>query len=439
MGALSLEFGLQLVGVPMEAAMTDVVPVASCRKTAVLAGMASYLDAAALATTATALVLYRDPLGLDALEIGLLSGLLTITFAVGSIVGGMLGDRFGRRRIFTASLALYVLGTVLLACASNDPMLYAGVIATGFAIGADLPVSFALIAEVAPPGRRGRFLTATGLLWLVGALVPDLIAIGVGGFGELGGRILYAHLAIVALIVLVLRRSTSESPEWMLRHSAAQHAREGIDDETGTRITPERLPDLFRRPLAVVVLVTGAVLALATLATNTFQQFGTYMLVDLAGASVPEAALVSLLAVPVSVAAAVVLMRVADHPGRRAWVVVGAIAAPSAFVVPLLFEISLGSFAVAVALLTIGATFCGEGIYKVWVPEMIPVLLRSTVQGFAFGVVRIIAGAVAIVTPLLLGAGITPIFLALATTSIIGGALAVFAVPRLQRPSRLPH
>src|SRR5512134_1035271 len=116
-------------------------------RTGFLAGMASYLDGGAIVTTGTALVLYQSTLNLNEVAIGILSGLLTLFFALGAVVGGRLGDRFGRRRVFTASLMLYAVGITTLMAAIHPAMLYVGVVLTGIAIGADLPVSLALVAE----------------------------------------------------------------------------------------------------------------------------------------------------------------------------------------------------------------------------------------------------------------------------------------------------
>jgi inositol transporter-like SP family MFS transporter len=127
-------------------------------KTATLAGMASYLDAAALVTSGVAIGgSYAEPLGLDAATIGFLLGLQTLMFALGALFGGRIGDRFGRRRVFTSSLLLYAVGVTLLLIVAAPWMLYVGVVAVGLAIGADLAVSLALINEEAPPGRRGRW------------------------------------------------------------------------------------------------------------------------------------------------------------------------------------------------------------------------------------------------------------------------------------------
>jgi hypothetical protein len=78
-------------------------------KTAILAGMASYLDAAALVTSGITIGgYYAAPLQLSAGTIGSLLGLQTLAFAVGALFGGQLGDRFGRRTIFneTADVAV---------------------------------------------------------------------------------------------------------------------------------------------------------------------------------------------------------------------------------------------------------------------------------------------------------------------------------------------
>lgn len=89
-------------------------------KTATLAGMASYLDAAALVTSGIAIGgYYAAPLQLGPETIGSLLGLQTLAFAVGALFGGRLGDRFGRRAIFTFSLVLYAAGVLLLLLAAT--------------------------------------------------------------------------------------------------------------------------------------------------------------------------------------------------------------------------------------------------------------------------------------------------------------------------------
>ena len=113
---------------------------------ATVAGMASYLDGAITIGTGSALVLFKDDFGLSGNQIGQLNALLTVFFAIGALTGGRLGDRLGRRRVFSATMVLLVIGPLLLPAAVNPAMLYAGVIPLGPAAGAVLPLSFTRIS-----------------------------------------------------------------------------------------------------------------------------------------------------------------------------------------------------------------------------------------------------------------------------------------------------
>src|SRR5690606_38774168 len=106
-----------------------------------IAGMASFLDASAIVATGTVLVLYRDALALTDARIGQFSALLTTMIAVGAVIGGRAGDRFGRRRVFTLTMIAYVAGAAIVAVSPGSVPLAIGLVLIGFAAGADLPVS----------------------------------------------------------------------------------------------------------------------------------------------------------------------------------------------------------------------------------------------------------------------------------------------------------
>ena len=399
-------------------------------KTAILAGMASYLDAGAIVTTGIALVLYSATLGIDPATLGLLSGLLTLCFAVGAVIGGRLGDRYGRRRVYSVTLVLFAIGVALLAGAVAVPMLFVGVILTGFAIGADLPVSLAMIAEEAPEGKKGKMIVFSGMLWMLGILVPILLSIGVAPLGELGGRIMYGQLLLVSLIVLVARTTLKESAEW----TAAQLATTGAHTE---EIRFSSLPQLFKAPIIFTVIATGLYYAIWNLGANTFGQFGTFFWVTLAGSDVQTASLLQLATFPLGIIGALVFMRIVDRPSRWGWVIAGSIINILAFASPFVLGPSPLSLTILMVLFGIGAAFAGEAVYKVWSQELFPTLLRSTAQGITLAFARLVAALFAFGTPAIAVANPSLIFGLLVLFAVVSAIIGIFWIRRLPKAAEL--
>ena len=67
----------------------------------------------------------------------------------------------------------------------------------------------------------------------------------------------------------------------------------------------------------------------------------------------------------------------------------------------------------SVLLYYIGSAVAGDATYKVTSQELFPTMLRSTAQGFTFGVARVILGVFSLVAPLLSAIGIVPVALQL--------------------------
>lgn len=84
---------------------------------------------------------------------------------------GWLADRFGRKHIFLASLAIFTLGSLLSGLATDLPQLVLARILQGLGGGAIFPVGMAMIYEQVPPRRRGL---AMGFWSLALATAPAL-------------------------------------------------------------------------------------------------------------------------------------------------------------------------------------------------------------------------------------------------------------------------
>jgi EmrB/QacA subfamily drug resistance transporter len=101
----------------------------------------------------------------------------TLTFAVLLLTGASLGERYGRRRMFVAGLALFTVGSAAAALAPGVGWLIAARAVQGVGAAILIPLTLTLLSAAVSPERRGA---ALGVWGAVGGLA---IAIGplVGG------------------------------------------------------------------------------------------------------------------------------------------------------------------------------------------------------------------------------------------------------------------
>lgn len=384
----------------------------------IVAGMASYIDAAAIIANGIALVIYQSAIGLSPEQIGIMSAALTVCVAIGSFVGGRAGDRFGRRRVFIVTMALIVAGAALNTLGASFPLLFAGVVLIGLGVGADLPVSLATIAEAASERHRGKILILSNILWLAGIVASVAIAATAGGLGRLGGQILFGQVGAMALLVLLGRLTIPESRSWLAaRAERSAGIRTARAQHTG-------LAELVRGPYAKPFFALLAFYTLTNLAASTGGQFNTFIAVNLAGSTVEAFNRIALAVLPFGALLSVLFMRVVDTRHRMPFFLVGAAVMVAAMLVPAALGFSLVTLSVSLALGAIGGAFAFEGIMKVWAQESFPTMLRASAQGSIIAFARISSALLTIGTPALLLGHARVFYLVLAGLSAIGLAVA---------------
>ena len=393
----------------------------------VVSGMASYIDSAAIVSNGTALVIYQKTIGITALEIGILSGLLTLCIAAGAFCGGRLGDRIGRRNVFIITMAMIVLGTLALAFGLSFHFLLLGTLLVGLATGADLPVSLATISEAATDDNRGKIIGLSNLLWLVGIGVTMGISAVVGDWGQIGAQIMYLHVGLVATVLLILRWSIPESPLWLV---ARDEQRRGV---ATVRAQKSGWRDLLDAKYLWPFLSLCAFYTFTNLAANTGGQFGTFVAVNVVGISVSTNSLWGLLILPVSVASGLLFMRIVDTDKRIPFFIFGAVMMSGGYFVPVLLNFSHLSWFCCLLFTNIGTGFAFEGIMKVWAQESFPTMLRATAQGVIVGVARLTCGLLAFVTPVLLSAGPIVLYCLLTAVVVAGMVIGWLCFPGRQR------
>ncbi|MCI7457310.1 MAG: MFS transporter [Actinomyces urogenitalis] len=382
--------------------------------------MASYIDACAIVSSGMALTIYQLTSGYSDGQVGLASMCLTLAIAFGALFGGKLGDAFGRKHVFSATMVLIAIGAALQVFAGSFAMLMVGTVLVGLGTGADLPVSLANIAETATDENRGKIIGLSNILWTVGILGAIACGAIVGNWGHLGGQILYAQVGIVALITLLLRLPLPESHVWL---EAQAEKKAGVETVRAER---SQLRLLFQSPYAKPFFALIFFYALVNIPANTGGQFGAWVAVNILNISVALNSQISLMLMPFGFLWGVWFMKIVDTDKRMPYFYVGAILFAGAYLIYPVFGFSIPTM-IAVSLINgIGGGFAFEGIMKVWTQESFPTLLRTTAQGAIIFVARVVAALAASVTALLLRAGPEIAYASLTAIAAVGYAFAIW-------------
>ncbi|AMD56815.1 sugar transport protein [Agrobacterium tumefaciens] len=401
-------------------------------KLAIAGGMASYLDSAAIISVGISLAIWKTSFGLDPWAIGFISAALTLSIAVGALVGGRIADVFGRRLVFNIDLALYIVGVLIIIMARGETGLIAGVIVTGLAAGADLPTSIAVISERAPANGQGRLVAFTQVMWTIGILVATLLGFVVADLGLTGVTILFLHLIVVAVPTLLVRIFSKSFQEL---ESETKQRNSGEDDEAAVPLRTILTSPVFMKG----ILLTAGFYIFYGLVANTFGQFKTYFLITVGGATQSTATGFSFAATLVGLACASIFARSADSKWRNHLFYFGAALLIICLSVAALSEGKiLWLMLVVLILYNLSNPFAGEAIYKVWTQETFPVNARSTVQGITYAIARFVFAAFALVTPAIIAwspSGLFWMLVGLATVSAIIGNLIIRQTTRNDRAS----
>lgn len=169
-----------------------------------------------------------DTLGLSATQLGWATSAYIAGAVSGALVFGRMADRFGRKRLFLITLAVYVVGSVLTGMTWDFASFAFCRFLTGFGIGGEYAAINSAIDELIPARVRGRVdLGINGTFWVGAAagagisvvlLDPDILG------PQLGWRLAFGLGAILGVAILYVRRNVPESPRWLITHGHADRA-----------------------------------------------------------------------------------------------------------------------------------------------------------------------------------------------------------------------
>ncbi|MFJ9054866.1 MFS transporter [Streptomyces sp. NPDC102409] len=185
----------------------------------------------------------------DAQVTGIAAALYVAGACSGALVFGWLTDRFGRKKLFLITLAVYLAATALTAISFSAWWFFLFRFLTGFGIGGEYAAINSAIDELIPSKYRGRVdLIINGSFWLgaVAGSLLSVLALNTDIFPkDIGWRLTFALGVVLGLVILLVRRHVPESPRWMFIHgqdAAAEKLVDGVEEqvevETGRPLPP---------------------------------------------------------------------------------------------------------------------------------------------------------------------------------------------------------
>ncbi|MEG0258773.1 MAG: MFS transporter [Lysinibacillus sp.] len=197
---------------------------------------AHFTDGYILGIIGFALLLLTPQMELSAFWIGLIGSSALIGLFLGSLVLGWISDYVGRQKIFVFSFIIITLASILQFFADSPMELVLLRILIGIGLGGDYSVGHTMLAEFSPRKHRGVLLGSFSVIWTFGYVAANLIGIFAINTSPDAWRWMLASSAIPAVIILVLRMGTPESPRWLISKGRVEEALEIVQKHVGPNI-----------------------------------------------------------------------------------------------------------------------------------------------------------------------------------------------------------
>jgi MFS transporter, SP family, inositol transporter len=406
-------------------------------KNTILAGLANYIDAGSIVAGSVALALWAKQFHLTSNFLGLIGAFSSnaISAGIGALIGGRLCDKLGRKRIYQWDMLIYAVGMLVLVFAVKPWMIVVGFVIAGLAVGADIPASWTIIAEMAPDGHRGKHSGVAQVLWYMGPCVVLLAGLALSPLGILGARIIFAHLVLIAILLWAFRLSMKESTVWTTaRKIVIQHdpSTPEVDEaEVNVAMTHGHIRELFNRGNFRTMAFLIGMYGIWNLWAGTGGFFFPYILHTVGNQTnaVADALQAGNFLVG-ALAIYFIFMRYSDRLNQRKMLAVAFAGQIVGMALLAIFPLTLP---VAIGYLLLTAVFGGfaaQQFFQLWSGELFPTLLRSTAQGFMFAIVRIGLGIWSLFVPTLILVGFKPLAWILTSFLVIAGIIGVLGAPR---------
>ena len=171
-------------------------------------------------------------------QIGTAGAIYVVGACLGALFFGQLTDRFGRKKLFMVTLAVYIVATAATAFSFAPWYFFVCRLFTGAGIGGEYAAINSAIDELIPARVRGRVdLAINGSFWIgsvIGSAVAILFLDRSIFAADVGWRLEFGVGVVLAFGILIVRRHVPESPRWLFIHGREQEAERIVDGIEGS-------------------------------------------------------------------------------------------------------------------------------------------------------------------------------------------------------------
>ena len=143
--------------------------------TLILASVGAFVTSLDVVVVSTALPSLRTHLGASLSDLEWTINAYNLAFASLMLTAAALGDRFGRKRVYVAGLALFTAASIACATAGSAGALIASRAVQGAGAAIVLPLSLTLISEAFPLAKRGTAIGIWGGITGLGVALAPLL------------------------------------------------------------------------------------------------------------------------------------------------------------------------------------------------------------------------------------------------------------------------
>ncbi|MGZ9586000.1 sugar porter family MFS transporter [Paenibacillus marinisediminis] len=169
----------------------------------------------------------KEHFALNEVQVGWAVSCLIVGCIAGAASAGVLGDKFGRKKVLMMAAFLFIVGSI----GSAIPATFNGYIVARIIGGIGIGITSALCplynAEIAPAKYRGRLVALNQFATVTGIFLTYFVNLAISGYGDnlwdisMGWRWMFGFGVVPGVLFLVLLFFVPESPRWLIKQGKA--------------------------------------------------------------------------------------------------------------------------------------------------------------------------------------------------------------------------